>query len=57
MDHSLPSVQTFIVAASYYFLDPDGHKLELHVDSLAQRLTACRERPYQGMVFYEDGDV
>lgn len=43
--------------ASYYFLDPDGHKLELHVGSLAQRLAACRERPYQGMVFYEDGDV
>ena len=43
--------------ASYYFLDPDGHKLELHVGSLAQRLAACRKRPYQGMVFYEDGDV
>lgn len=43
--------------ASYYFLDPDGHKLELHVGSLAQRLAACRERPYQGMVFYEDGEV
>lgn len=43
--------------ASYYFLDPDGHKLELHVGSLSQRLAACRERPYQGMVFYEDGDV
>ena len=43
--------------ASYYFLDPDGHKLELHVGSLAQRLAACRERPYQGMVFYGDGDV
>ena len=38
--------------ASYYFLDPDGHKLELHVGSLAQRLAACREQPYKGMVFY-----
>lgn len=38
---------------SYYFLDPDGHKLELHVGSLAQRLAACRERPYAGMVFYD----
>ena len=39
---------------SYYFLDPDGHKLELHVGSLAQRLAACRERPYAGMVFYDE---
>lgn len=40
--------------ASYYFLDPDGHKLELHVGSLAQRLAACREKPYAGMVFYDE---
>ena len=38
--------------ASHYFLDPDGHKLELHVGNLAQRLAACREQPYKGMVFY-----
>ncbi len=37
----------------YYFLDPDGHKLEIHVGSLAQRLAACREKPYAGMVFFE----
>jgi hypothetical protein len=39
--------------ASYYFLDP-GHKLELHVGSLALRLAACREQPYKGMVFYDE---
>lgn len=38
--------------ASFYFLDPDGHKLELHVGNLAARLAACREKPYAGMVFY-----
>ncbi|PLR31488.1 fosfomycin resistance glutathione transferase [Chimaeribacter californicus] len=38
---------------SFYFLDPDGHKLEIHVGSLAQRLAACRQSPYAGMVFKE----
>jgi len=38
--------------ASFYFLDPDGHKLELHVGDLASRLQACRDNPYAGMKFY-----
>ena len=37
---------------SLYFLDPDGHQLEIHAGDLASRLAACREKPYQGMVFY-----
>lgn len=37
---------------SIYFLDPDGHKLELHVGDWCTRLDACRARPYDGMVFY-----
>jgi catechol 2,3-dioxygenase-like lactoylglutathione lyase family enzyme len=36
---------------SLYFLDPEGHRLEAHAGSLAQRLAACRAAPYQGMTF------
>lgn len=39
---------------SFYFLDPDGHKLEAHVGNLAQRLAACRAKPYKGMVFFDE---
>jgi len=39
---------------SVYFEDHDGHKLELHEGSLASRLRACRARPYQGMVFFDE---
>ena len=39
---------------SLYFLDPDGHQLEAHASSLAQRLAACRAAPYQGMTFEDE---
>jgi catechol 2,3-dioxygenase-like lactoylglutathione lyase family enzyme len=38
--------------ASLYFLDPDGHKLELHASDLASRLAADWENPPPGMRFY-----
>lgn len=38
---------------SFYFLDPDGHKLEAHVGDLASRLRECRGKPYDGMVFFD----
>lgn len=42
--------------ASLYFEDPDGHKLEIHVGDLRTRLASCRENPYRGMKFFDDGE-
>jgi catechol 2,3-dioxygenase-like lactoylglutathione lyase family enzyme len=39
---------------SMYFLDPDGHKLEVHVGDLDSRLAECRLRPYDGMRFFDE---
>lgn len=38
---------------SLYFLDPAGHKLEIHAGGWHSRLAACREKPYSGMVFFD----
>jgi catechol 2,3-dioxygenase-like lactoylglutathione lyase family enzyme len=35
--------------ASLYFLDPDGHRLELHVGDLASRLAHYRDDPGRGV--------
>lgn len=36
---------------SLYFLDPNGHKLELHVGGLAQRLGSLKQKPYAGLTW------
>jgi len=38
---------------SIYFLDPDGHRLELHVGTLDTRLAALRASPPPGLEVFE----
>lgn len=38
--------------SSFYFLDPDGHKLEIHVGNLETRLKEMRENPWDAIEFF-----
>jgi len=38
---------------SFYFLDPDGHKLEIHARTLPDRLAWLRENPKPGIRWVE----
>jgi catechol 2,3-dioxygenase-like lactoylglutathione lyase family enzyme len=50
--------QNWTEGESLYFLDPDGHKLEIHASDLAARLQSARTRPWDGLEFFtaEDDD-
>ncbi|MBB4641080.1 VOC family protein [Rhizorhapis suberifaciens] len=39
--------------ASTYFLDPDGHKLEIHIGSLEARLAHYRDNPSKGVTVFD----
>ena len=39
--------------ASIYFLDPDGHKLELHQGDLETRLKEFNQKPWSGLRIFD----
>jgi catechol 2,3-dioxygenase-like lactoylglutathione lyase family enzyme len=38
--------------ASFYFLDPNGHKLEIHASDLAARVEALKKTPPRGLMVF-----
>ncbi|MDJ0634193.1 MAG: fosfomycin resistance glutathione transferase [Xenococcaceae cyanobacterium MO_188.B29] len=38
---------------SLYIIDPDNHKLELHVGNWQTRLAATQQNPYENMIFFD----
>jgi len=42
---------------SIYFLDPDGHQLELHAGDLLSRLKSIRLEPYENLELFDHLDA
>lgn len=38
--------------ASLYFLDPNGHKLEIHASDLENRIKTAKKSPWEGLEFF-----
>jgi catechol 2,3-dioxygenase-like lactoylglutathione lyase family enzyme len=38
--------------ASLYFVDPNGHKLEIHASDLRTRIRTAKENPWEGLEFF-----
>jgi catechol 2,3-dioxygenase-like lactoylglutathione lyase family enzyme len=41
---------------SHYFLDPDGHKLEIHTSTLADRMKAMMHNPPKDLILFDGTD-
>ncbi|MEM7268951.1 MAG: VOC family protein [Pseudomonadota bacterium] len=39
--------------ASHYFVDPDGHQLEIHVGDIETRLAAMKRDPWEPIEFFD----
>lgn len=37
---------------SFYFLDPNGHKLEIHTSNLQERLKTLKEKPPKDLILF-----
>ena len=37
---------------SLYFVDPNGHKLEIHASNLETRIMTAKEAPWEGLEFF-----
>ncbi|MDG1212161.1 MAG: VOC family protein [Paracoccaceae bacterium] len=42
--------------ASYYFCDPDGHQLEIHVGDIRSKLARMRSDPWEPIEFFDEPD-